>query len=117
MYPNLYYLVDDLFGVKLNGLKLINSFGFFVAIAFVASGYVLYLELKRKEALGEFTSKEEKIIVGAPASTADLITNFIFENISKFGVLVRGKKMKFELAIRNFSKVNSSKTGIEINKK
>jgi len=78
MYPNLYYLVDDLFGVKLNGLKLINSFGFFVAIAFVASGYVLYLELKRKEALGEFTSKEEKIIVGAPASTADLITNFIF---------------------------------------
>ena len=30
MYPNLYYLVDDLFGVKLNGLKLINSFGFFV---------------------------------------------------------------------------------------
>ena len=78
MYPNLYYLVDDLFGIKLNGLKLINSFGFFVAIAFVASGYVLYLELKRKEALGEFTSKEEKIIVGAPASTADLITNFIF---------------------------------------
>ena len=37
MYPNLYYLVDDLFGIKLNGLKLINSFGFFVAIAFVAS--------------------------------------------------------------------------------
>jgi prolipoprotein diacylglyceryltransferase len=78
MYPNLYYLVDDLFGIKLNGLKLINSFGFFVAIAFVASGYVLYLELKRKEALGEFTPKEEKMIVGAPASTIDLITNFIF---------------------------------------
>ena len=63
MYPNLYYLVDDLFGVKLNGLKLINSFGFFVAIAFVASGYVLYLELKRKEALGQFSAKEEKIII------------------------------------------------------
>ena len=78
MYPNLYYLVDDLFGIKLNGLKLINSFGFFVAIAFVASGYVLYLELKRKEALGEFLPKEEKIIVGAPASMSDLITNFIF---------------------------------------
>ena len=78
MYPNLYYLVDDLFGVKLNGLKLINSFGFFVAIAFVASGYVLYLELKRKEVLGEFTPKEEKIVIGAPASMSDLITNFIF---------------------------------------
>jgi len=78
MYPNLYYLVDDLFGVKLNGLKLINSFGFFVAIAFVASGYVLYLELKRKEALGQFSAKEEKIIIGAPASIGDLVTNFIF---------------------------------------
>jgi len=78
MYPNLYYLVDDLLGIKLNGLKLINSFGFFVAIAFVASGYVLYLELKRKEALGEFTPKEEKIVIGAPASMSDLITNFIF---------------------------------------
>ena len=78
MYPNLYYLVDDLFGVKLNGLKLINSFGFFVAVAFVASGYVLYLELKRKEALGHFTSKQESIIVGEPASMSELITNFIF---------------------------------------
>ena len=78
MYPNLYYLVDDLFGIKLNGLKLINSFGFFVAIAFVASGYVLYLELKRKEALGQFSAKEEKIIIGAPASIGDLVTNFIF---------------------------------------
>ncbi len=36
------------------------------------------LELKRKEALGEFTPVEEKMIVGAPASMSDLITNFIF---------------------------------------
>lgn len=62
MYPNLYYLVDDLFGVKLNGLKLINSFGFFVAIAFVASGYVLYLELKRKEALGSLRLKKKRLL-------------------------------------------------------
>jgi len=78
MYPNLYYLIDDFFGVKLNGLRLVNSFGFFVAIAFVASGFVLYNELKRKESLGEFTPTEESIIVGAPASMSELLTSFFF---------------------------------------
>lgn len=78
MYPNLYYLIDDFFGVKLNGLRLVNSFGFFVAIAFVASGFVLYAELKRKESLGEFTPTEESIIIGAPASLSELFTSFFF---------------------------------------
>lgn len=78
MYPNLYYLVEDLFGLKLNGLRLVNSFGFFVALAFIASGYVLYSELKRKEALGEFVPTEETYIVGAPASLSELVLNFFF---------------------------------------
>jgi len=78
MYPNLYYLIDDFFGVKLNGLKLVNSFGFFVALAFVASGFVLFAELKRKESLGEFIPTEESIIIGAPASMRDLFTSFFF---------------------------------------
>ena len=78
MYPNLYFLIDDFFGVKLNGLRLVNSFGFFVAIAFVASGFVLYNELKRKESIGEFTPTEESIIIGAPASMSELLTSFFF---------------------------------------
>ena len=78
MYPNLYYLIEDLFGIKLSALRLVNSFGFFVALAFIASGYVLYAEIKRKEALGEFGSIEEKVIVGAPASLSELVTNFFF---------------------------------------
>ena len=78
MYPNLYYLIEDFFGVKLNGLRLVNSFGFFVAIAFVASGFVLYFELKRKESSGEFTPTEESITIGAPASFSELITSFFF---------------------------------------
>jgi prolipoprotein diacylglyceryl transferase len=78
MYPNLYYLIDDFFGVKLNGLRLVNSFGFFVAIAFVASGFVLYNELKRKESIGEFTPTEESITIGAPASMSELLTSFLF---------------------------------------
>jgi prolipoprotein diacylglyceryltransferase len=87
MYPNLYYLIEDLLGLKLNPLKLINSFGFFVALAFVASGYVLYKELKRKEALGEFISIEESFTEGAPASISELMTSFIFGFLFGFKII------------------------------
>jgi len=87
MYPNLYYLLEDLLGLKLNALKLINSFGFFVALAFVASGYVLYSELKRKEALGEFIPIEESFTEGAPASISELITSFIFGFLFGFKII------------------------------
>jgi prolipoprotein diacylglyceryltransferase len=87
MYPNLYYLFEDLLGLKLNALKLINSFGFFVALAFVASGYVLYLELKRKEALGEFISVEENYTEGAPATPSELATSFIFGFLFGFKII------------------------------
>ncbi len=78
MYPNLYYLIKELLGIELNALKLVNSFGFFVALAFVASGYVLYKELKRKSALGEFSYSEEKEIVGAPATSGELVSAGFF---------------------------------------
>jgi prolipoprotein diacylglyceryl transferase len=87
MYPNLYYLVQDLLGLKLNALKLVNSFGFFVALAFVASGYVLYKELKRKEALGEFTAIQETFIVGEPASINELFTSFFFGFLFGFKIV------------------------------
>jgi phosphatidylglycerol:prolipoprotein diacylglycerol transferase len=87
MYPNLFYLVQDLFGVKLNALKLVNSFGFFVALAFVASGYVLYRELKRKEALGEFIAIEESYTIGAPASIMELVTSFFFGFLFGFKII------------------------------
>ena len=87
MYPNLYYLFEDLLGLKLNALKLINSFGFFVALAFVASGYVLYKELKRKEALGEFISMEETFTEGAPATATDLLTSFSFGFLFGFKII------------------------------
>ncbi|MDB5192342.1 MAG: prolipoprotein diacylglyceryl transferase [Segetibacter sp.] len=77
MYPNLYFAFKDLFGVELTGLKLVNSFGFFVAIAFVISAYVLTLELRRKSKLGQLSYKEEKIVVGKPATLSELGLNFL----------------------------------------
>ena len=77
MYPNLYYAFKDLFGVEWSGLKLVNSFGFFVAMSFIAAAVVLTAELRRKSKEGLLTYKEEKIVVGAPASPVDLLLNFI----------------------------------------
>lgn len=77
MYPNLYYAFKDLFGVEWAGLKLVNSFGFFVALSFIAAALVLTAELKRKSKEGLLTYKEEKIVVGKPASVFDLLVNFI----------------------------------------
>lgn len=78
MYPNLYFLIRDIFGIQLSGLQLVNTFGFFVALAFVGSGFVLYSELKRKEQLGEFKAIEEEIIIGAPATWGELATSLVF---------------------------------------
>ena len=78
MYPNLYFLIRDIFGVQLSGLQLVNTFGFFVALAFVGSGFVLHSELKRKEKLGEFIAIEEEFVEGAPASWGELATSFAF---------------------------------------
>ena len=87
MYPNLYYAFKDLFGVEWTGLKIINSFGFFVAISFIAAAAVLTSELRRKTKEGLFTYKEEKVLVGEPASTGELIVNFILGFLMGFKLI------------------------------
>ncbi len=87
MYPNLYYLIQDLFGIKISALQLVNTFGFFVALAFIGSGYVLYSELKRKEGLGEFVAIEEEFIIGAPATIGELATSLFFGFLFGFKII------------------------------
>ncbi|MCK9403374.1 MAG: prolipoprotein diacylglyceryl transferase [Chitinophagaceae bacterium] len=77
MYPNLYYLFKDIFGIELTGLKLVNSFGFFVAMAFLICAWVLTIELRRKQQQGLFVHTEETITIGAPASITELLLNFL----------------------------------------
>ena len=52
MYPTIYHALLDLTGLDLPFLKFLNSFGFFVALAFVFASWTLGLELRRKEGLG-----------------------------------------------------------------
>jgi phosphatidylglycerol---prolipoprotein diacylglyceryl transferase len=87
MYPNLYYLFKDFFGVEWNFLRIFNSFGTFVAISFIISAYLLSRELSRKEKEGLVTYTEEKITVGEPATIAELITNFIMGFIMAYKIV------------------------------
>jgi phosphatidylglycerol:prolipoprotein diacylglycerol transferase len=87
MYPNLYYAFKDLFGVELPGLKIINSFGFFVAMSFLASAWVLTRELKRKQQQGLFQPTEETITIGVPATTGELIINFLLGFIFGYKII------------------------------
>lgn len=77
MYPNLYYFFRETFNVKIEFLRFINSFGFFVAIAFLVAAAFLAHELRRKSKQGLFQPTDMKIVVGKPATTSELITNFI----------------------------------------
>ncbi len=77
MYPNLYYVFKDWFGVEWKPLSFLNTFGLMVAMGFVTAAIAISSELKRKEKLGLLFPREEFISVGEPASFFDLFINFI----------------------------------------
>jgi prolipoprotein diacylglyceryltransferase len=87
MYPNLYFAFKDLFGKAPHFLYFINSFGFFVALAFIAAAFTLTKELMRKEREGVLHYREEMVWVGKPASPTELALNFIMGFILGFKLM------------------------------
>lgn len=75
MYPRLSDLINDLFGTHI--ILPIQSYGFFLALAFVTGTWLLYKELDRKEKQGLLKPSKKKILKGKPASAADLAITFI----------------------------------------
>lgn len=87
MYPNLYYAFKDLFGIEWPFLRFINSFGFFVALAFIAAAIILTRELKRKSGQGLMGYTEMQIMVGQPATALELGLNFILGFLLGYKIL------------------------------
>jgi phosphatidylglycerol---prolipoprotein diacylglyceryl transferase len=75
MYPTLYHALLDLTGLDLPFLKFLNSFGFFVAVAFIFASWTLGLELKRKAAQGIIKPTDRTETIGLPAKPVELITS------------------------------------------
>ena len=87
MYPNLYYAFRDLFGIDLPALRFINTFGFFVALAFILAALVLAAELRRKSKQGLLQPTEIQVMVGKPASATDILLNFFLGFLLGYKIL------------------------------
>jgi phosphatidylglycerol---prolipoprotein diacylglyceryl transferase len=75
MYPTLYHALLDLTGLSVPLLKFFNSFGFFVALAFVFASWTLGLELRRKERQGLLKPVKRTVVEGAKAGPMDYLLN------------------------------------------
>lgn len=87
MYPNLYYFFRESFNIEIGFLRFINSFGFFVAIAFLVAAALLAHELRRKSKQGLFQPTEIKMVVGKPATVSELLTNFLLGFILGYKII------------------------------
>jgi prolipoprotein diacylglyceryltransferase len=82
MYPDFHFLFQEWFGIDLPVLSLLKTFGFLVAMAFLAAGYTLFLELRRKEKDGIIPYTIDEITIGEPPS----IISYVSSALIFFGV-------------------------------
>ena len=75
MYPTISHLIYDLFGVKIP--LPIQTFGFWVAIAFLAASWIVSFELKRKESEGFLSAINIKEIIGSKLSIIEIISSLL----------------------------------------
>lgn len=76
MFPTVSHFLEYLFGIQVP--LPFNTFGVFVALAFIAGYWAFTQEFKRKEALGILHPIKKTMTVGKPASTTELAYNGIF---------------------------------------
>lgn len=73
MFPTLSHIIKYLFGLTLN--IPVQTFGFFMAWAFVLAYIVFKSEFKRKEKEGRIKPYRKFVVIGKPASAAELALN------------------------------------------
>lgn len=77
MYPNFRYLIYHWTGLDVPQLAVIQMYGFWLAMAFLASGFFLMIEMRRREKLGWLKGVYENETIGAPASIPDMLVHFL----------------------------------------
>jgi len=97
MYPTLSDLLFDLFGVNIP--LPIQSFGFFVAIAFIACYQVLTLEMKRKEHDGLMQPNTKQLIKGKAATPVDFAVSALIGAVIGYKLL--DMVLRYSLLVEN----------------
>ena len=75
MYPTISHLLFDLFGINIP--LPIQTFGFWVAIAFIFASWIISNELKRKEKEGFLSSTKVNEIIGESLTTSEIISSLL----------------------------------------
>lgn len=82
MFPTLFHFIFDLTGISLPFLKVVNTFGFFVALSIGAAYWSMASEFDRKTFLGHFPKVKVKQVTGLRIPPSEYIMNgcmsFIF---------------------------------------
>ena len=76
MYPTISHLIYDLFNLNIS--LPIQTFGFFVALAFIAASYTLSLELRRKEDDRLLSISKTQVLIGKGLSSIDVLYSLFF---------------------------------------
>lgn len=82
MYPRLSDLLEGLFGFHI--LLPVQTYGLFVALAFVTAGILLRMELRRREKTGQLKAQKQIQKIGAPLKWQDWLSGAIFGFIIGF---------------------------------
>jgi len=101
MFPNLSSILHYLFGINVQ--LPIQTFGLWVAVAFIAAYWAFVQEFKRKEKLGYVHSFEKEVIVGKRITSTDLFLNALFGFIIGFKVIY---------IIFNWAELNADPQGV-----
>ncbi|MCX6248529.1 MAG: prolipoprotein diacylglyceryl transferase [Bacteroidetes bacterium] len=97
MFPRLCDLINYLLGTGIN--LPVNTYGFFLAMAFLTGGVVLGFELRRKNRTGEIPSQQKKVLIGGPPDKMELFS------IALIGFIAGWKIVGIILNYQEFSNV------------
>lgn len=93
MYPRLSDIINDLFGTHI--LLPAKTFGLFLALAFIAAFLVLRRELARKEQLGHFRLRRERLVLESPLPAYTIVIHALIWGLLAYKLgymLVDGKE-------------------------